>query len=122
MLRELRDRGIDDIARRGEAGMYLEDACRAGLDWSVVWFFDFLGFLYFWCFVGRGGCPFSLGPIPSKYKRRAKADAIRLRASACLSQMEIRVLALALALVGRGVSVLTWSDPKQVQKKSKSGC
>ena len=36
VLRELRDRGIDDIVRRGEADDYLKYACGAGLDWSVV--------------------------------------------------------------------------------------
>jgi len=36
VLRELRDRGIDEIVRRREADAYLEYACRAGLDWSVV--------------------------------------------------------------------------------------
>ena len=36
VLRELRDRGIDDIARRVKAGTYLEYACWAGLDRSVV--------------------------------------------------------------------------------------
>ena len=36
VLRELRNRGIDVIARQGKADMYLEYACTAGLDWSVV--------------------------------------------------------------------------------------
>ena len=36
VLRELRGRGIDDIVRRGEASIYLQYACRAGLYRSVV--------------------------------------------------------------------------------------
>ena len=36
VLRELRDRGIDDIVRRGGADTYLKYACTARLDWSVV--------------------------------------------------------------------------------------
>ena len=36
VLRELRDRGIDDVVEPEEADLYLGYACRAGLDWSVV--------------------------------------------------------------------------------------
>ena len=36
VLRELRDRGIDEIVKRGVANMYLRYAYWAGLDWSVV--------------------------------------------------------------------------------------
>ena len=36
VLRELRDGGIDDIVGRKRTDGYLQYACRAGLDWSVV--------------------------------------------------------------------------------------